>query len=140
MSTQKGKKQEEAKKKKKVEIKELPIQKKVKQEVVSEKKQTENTDHQAKRCTLSELGKTFSDGADEIAEIVLDKNEKEFGEKANKIKNECVSMFKNAGREINDGIKKIKAKEMFRDFSYQLGRSFRITKDTCSEIFNDLME
>jgi len=105
-----------------------------------EEKKVVKADSPSTSGALSEIGKTFSEGADEIADIVLDKNEKEFIQKVKKTKNECVAIFNGVAKVIKKGVKRINAKGVICDTSYQLGRSLKITINTCGGIFNDLME
>ena len=89
---------------------------------------------------MSKLGGTFSDGADKVADIFLDKDEKGIVNKTGEIKKEFICVFKNAAKGIRSDLKTIKTKDIVFNASHQLGRFVRITRDTCVEIFNDLME
>lgn len=44
------------------------------------------------------------------------------------------------GNTIDTVKKYLKENDIVQDASYELGRSFRIVRNTCVEIFNDLME
>jgi len=91
------------------------------------------------RNAVSGLGKVLSTGADNVADIFLDENLKGLSAKTGKLKKECVHTFKGAAKGLKKDLEIIKANDIVLDTSYGLGRLFRITKDTCTEIVNDLI-
>ncbi len=90
--------------------------------------------------SISDMGRVFSKGADKVADILLDKNEKRIGTKVKRIKDESVSVIKGVSSNIKESLKDVKSKKVLCDASYGIGRFSRIAKDTCVDIFNDLVE
>jgi hypothetical protein len=94
----------------------------------------------AVKKSLSDIGKSFSQGADKMADILLDNREKKVSTKIKRLKEESFSVIKDVTFSIKNNLKNVKPMDLLCGASYQTGRLSRITKDTCVEIFNDLME
>jgi len=90
--------------------------------------------------SLSDVGRCFSKGADKVADILLDNSQKKVSTKVKRLKEESVSVIKDVTFSIKKNLKNVKPADVLRGASYETGRFSRITKDTCVEIFNDLMK
>ena len=89
---------------------------------------------------VSEIGKSFSKGADKVADVVLDSSGRQKSTKGKRFKEATVSAFKDISSGIKKNLKNVKPKDVLCDASYEIGRLSRIAEDGCREIFNDLME
>ena len=94
----------------------------------------------AVKKSLSDIGKTFSEGADKIADILLNSSQNNKSTKTREIKEELVSMVKDVASGIKRSLKNVKPKDILCKASYEIGKLSRIAKDKSVEIFDDLME
>ena len=90
--------------------------------------------------SISDLGRGFSKGADKVADILLDKSQERASNKAKRVKDESVSVIKEVSSNIKENLKDVKPKKVLCGASYGMGRFSRMAKDTCVDIFNDLVE
>ena len=92
------------------------------------------------RDSILDIGKKFSEKADKVADILLDEKIKKKNQTGESIKKETISMFKALSSSVKQNLNGITLKDVLCDASYNTGRAAKITKDTCMEIFNDIME
>ncbi len=79
-------------------------------------------------------------GSDKVSDIVLDNSEGGRTAKLRKIKDGTVSVAKDILFTIKTNLGPLTLKGVLCDTSYELGRFSKITKNTCMDIFDDLME
>ena len=89
---------------------------------------------------MAGIARNFSDGADKVADILLDEKVKKKNQTGEKIKKETVSAFKALSSGVKQNLNGISLRDILCDTLYNTGRAAKITKDTCIEIFNDIME
>jgi hypothetical protein len=106
----------------------------------SEGRKTETSLYESVKRCLSDIGRSFSRGADKVADIFLDDSQKTKSEKGKRLKEETLNTFKEITSGIKESLKNLKSNQLLSDASYEIGRLSRIAKNTCVEIFNDLME
>jgi len=108
------------------------------QKLIHEKK-TKDTFTAIKK-SLSDMGRTFSESADKVADLLLEGNKIKKGEKARKLKEDLISRIKDVASGIKRSLESVKPKDILCGGSYEIGKLSRITRNTCVEIFNDLMK
>ena len=89
--------------------------------------------------TFCDLGESFSERTDKLADICLDKSKEGKKNKFKNVKKEAVSLFKDLASKTKNNLKEIRFKSAICDTSYGMGRISRIVKDTSVEIFNDII-
>ena len=88
--------------------------------------------------SLVDTGRTFSKGADKVADIILDASQKGRKEKGKRLKEEVVATFKGISDATKKSLKEVNPSDVLHDTFYELGRVSRITKDKCIEIIDKL--
>ena len=113
--------------------------KRIPRQKIKREETQENTFAVIKKSFL-DIGRSFSQGADEIADLLIEKSQKDKGEKFKKIKEALVSRVKKLGTGAKRSLKNLKPRDVLCDTSYEIGKLSKAVKNTCVEIFNDLME
>ena len=93
--------------------------------------------------SLSDISRSFSEGADKIASVLVEDSRKYKGVKAEKLKRlkkELAATIRGVGHGIKKGLKSVNPKDILRYTSHEMGRLSKATKDVCVKILDDLME
>ena len=89
--------------------------------------------------SMSGVGKTFSDRADRVADIILEEDKMLKDTKAKRITGETVSMFKDVSRQIKANLKGVQPREFIYDAAYGIGRLSRMTALVSRKLWNQLL-
>lgn len=97
----------------------------------------------AVKKSLSDISRSFSEGADKIASVLVEDTRKYKGVKPKKLKRlkkELAATIKGVGHGIKKGLNSVKPKDLLRYTAREMGKLSKATKDTCVKILDDLME
>jgi dGTP triphosphohydrolase len=133
-------KRKKVKRKVKRRVKRKVKRKKVKRKVkrrVKRKKETRDVFKDIKK-SLSDIGDSLSEGADKIADLLLESGEKEKNAKVKKLKKQLVSTLEDIASGIKRSLGNVTPKDILCETSYEIGRLSRITRDKFVEIFDRL--
>lgn len=93
----------------------------------------------AVKKSVSGIGKTFSDRADRVADIILDDDRKLKDTKAKRITNETVSMFKDVSRQLKANLKGVQPRDFLYDAAYNAGRFSRMTAQVSRKLWDHFL-
>lgn len=108
-------------------------------QMVSYEKTTKGT-FAAIRKSLSDISRSFFQGTDKVADVLIDNSEKDRGIKWRRLKKEVVSVAANITLSIKRNLRNVEPADILYDASYEIGRFSKIAKSTAREIFNGLMK
>ncbi|UCC94623.1 MAG: hypothetical protein JSW40_07370 [Candidatus Omnitrophota bacterium] len=91
------------------------------------------------RKSLSDISRSFSEGADKVAGVLIDDSHKERNIKCKRLKEETLSLVADITSGIKRNLKNIEPGDFLCDATYGIGKFFRIAKDGCTKIFDDLI-
>ena len=80
------------------------------------------------RKSVAGIGHGMSESAERVAGIILDEDKKLHGHKAEKIKDETISMFKDVTRQLKVDLKGVKARDFVAVAAYNAGKASAAVK------------
>ena len=86
--------------------------------------------------SISDAGRSFSEGTDRVAEAAVDPRRIGKGVRAGNIKDEAVRTFKNVARDVKENLKGVSFGDVAYGASYGLGRLSRKIRDGCSRMID----
>lgn len=107
-----------------------------------EMERTANKTFRALKSAMVDACRSFSRGADRVADIIVDKGGEEAGTpaKAKKIKGAVVSTAREIGGAFKKNLKDIDAEDILHDTSYAIGRFSKLAKDGCAEFLDVVID
>ena len=74
--------------------------------------------------SVTGIGQNFAQGAERVADIILDEASKPDGVKAKKITDETIATFKGLGRQFKSDLKGVKPRDFITAGAYDVGRAY----------------
>lgn len=87
----------------------------------------------AAKKSVSELGRSISDHADRVADIIIDDSRRVKGAKSKEVTREALHLFKDLRRQFRAG-----ARDLLIDAAYGIGKISGTIKRACSYLLNYL--